>query len=178
MSVDLFGQRERYRVITADPPWQFDDRLPGKGRGAERHYETLNVEQIKAFAIPETEPDAVLFLWRVAAMQKEAVAVMAAWGFTLKTEMIWLKRTRHGRRWFGMGRIVRAEHEVVLIGTRGRPDILTRSVRSTFAARVGRHSEKPERFYRLVAQMYAGPYCELFARRRRDGWDSFGDQLG
>jgi N6-adenosine-specific RNA methylase IME4 len=87
--------------------------------------------------------------------------VMHAWGFTLKTEIVWLKRTSHDKRWFGMRRIVRAEHETCLVGTRGRPVTKTRSMRSTFKAVVcRRHSEKPAVFYDLIETLCKGPYVE------------------
>jgi N6-adenosine-specific RNA methylase IME4 len=163
--------------VLADPPWKFDDALPGAGRGAAKHYCCLSVEELCAFPLPPITDDCVLFLWRMAAMQQEALDVIAAWGFTLKTEIVWNKLTTHHKRWFGMGRIVRNAHEVCLVGTRGRPVRRSRSIRSTFDARVGRHSEKPAAFYELVEALYDGPYVELFARRRRPGWTSLGDQV-
>jgi len=166
-----------FRVLLADPPWQFGDRLPGPGRGAAKHYGTLSVAELCAFALPPLADDCTLFLWRVASMQQEALDVMRAWGFTLKTELVWLKQTATGKRWFGMGRTVRAEHEVCLVGTRGRPVTLSKSVRSTFTAVAGRHSEKPLAFYAVVEALRDGPYVELFARRRRAGWTSLGDQV-
>lgn len=169
---------ERFAVVLADPPWQFKDKLPGRGRGAIKHYDCLSVAELCAFPLPLLADDCTLFLWRVASMQQEALDVMRAWGFTLKTEMVWLKRTTTGKRWFGMGRTVRAEHEVCLVGTRGRPVTLSKSVRSTFAAIATRtHSEKPAAFYDLVEQLRDGPYVELFARSRRSGWTSLGDEL-
>jgi hypothetical protein len=66
-----------------------------------------------------------------------------------------------------MGRTVRAEHEVCLIGTRGRPRTRSRSIRSTFEAPVGRHPEKPAKFYSIIEALRDGPYVELFARRPR-----------
>ena len=95
-------------------------------------------------------------------MPQEALDVMTAWGFEPKTEIIWLKKTCTGRRWFGMGRTVRAEHESCLVGTRGKPVTRSRSVRSTFEAVAGRRSEKPERFYDIVEALREGPYVELF----------------
>src|SRR4029450_12248256 len=136
-----------FRVVLADPPWTFGDRLPGPGRGAAKHYACLSVAELCAFPLPLLADDCTLFLWRVASMQREALDVLTAWGFTLKTEIVWLKRTRTGKRWFGMGRTVRAEHEVCLVGTKGRPPTRNKSVRSTFEAVVGQHSEKPAGFY-------------------------------
>ena len=168
---------ERFRIVLADPPWQFKDRLPGPGRGAEKHYGCLSVAELCAFPLPPLADNCTLFLWRVASMQQEALDVMKAWCFNLKTEIVWLKRTASGKRHFGMGRIVRAEHEVCLVGTRGRPVTRSKSIRSTFEAATGRHSEKPAALYDLIEGLYAGPYVELFARHRRAGWTSLGDQL-
>ena len=166
-----------FRTVVADPPWRFRDHLPGRGRGAAKHYGCLSVADVCAFPLPSLADDCVLFLWRVASIQPEALAVMAAWGFTLKTEMVWLKETCTGKRWFGMGHIVRAEHEVCLIGTKGHPTPLSRSVRSTFTANAGRHSEKPDIFYDIVEALFPGPYVELFARRHREGWTNLGDEV-
>jgi N6-adenosine-specific RNA methylase IME4 len=168
---------DRFRVVLADPPWPFRDRLPGPGRGAAKHYGCLTVAELCAFPLPPLADDCTLFLWRVASMQQEALDVMAAWGFNLKSEIVWLKRTTTGKRWFGMGRTVRAEHETCLIGTRGRPVTRRRNIRSTFEAVGGQHSEKPARFYDFIEALRDGPYVELFARRRRPGWTSLGDQV-
>lgn len=169
---------ERFRVVLADPPWQFTDKLPGAGRGAAKHYACLTVPELCAFPLPPLADDCTLFLWRVASMQQEALDVMRAWGFTLKTEIVWLKRTASGKRWFGMGRTVRAEHETCLVGTRGRYVTKSKREYSTFAAVASRrHSEKPAAFYELIERLRDGPYVELFARRRRVGWTSLGNEL-
>lgn len=164
-------------MVAADPAWKFGDKLPGKTRGAERNYNTMHIVQIMAFPLPIIADDAHLFLWRVAAMQQEALDVIKAWDFELKSEIVWKKLTKNGKRWFGMGRQVRMEHEVCLIATRGRPKRLSRSVRSMFEAKVRRHSEKPEEFYDIVEKLVAGPYVELFARRHRAGWTCIGDEV-
>ncbi len=119
----------------------------------------------------------MLFLWRVASQVEEAYRVVRAWGFVPKTEIVWVKKTSTGKRWFGMGRVVRAEHEVCVVAKRGRPEVLVKNIRSTFEAPAGRHSEKPEAFYTgIVEKLYAGPYVELFARRQRPGWTCLGNE--
>lgn len=172
-----------YSVLIADPPWSFNDRLPGPSRGAAKNYDMLTVNNIIRFPLPPLADNCVLGLWRVAAMQQEALDVIRTWGFTLKTELVWLKKTLHGNRWFGMGHTVRAEHEVCLIATRGRPNVKNHSTRSTFvtdvtglSAPVGRHSEKPEVFYTIIEDLFDGPYVELFARRQRTGWTCLGNE--
>lgn len=186
---------ELFRVIVADPAWQFSDKLP-ETKGAEAHYTCMSTEAIcklghrghSSLTIMDQPiaQDAVLLLWRVASQQQEALDVIRCWGFTVKTELIWLKKTVTGKRWFGMGRTLRAEHEVCLVATRGKPQAKNHATRTTFvtdldadglSAIVGRHSEKPECFYQIVEELFDGPYLELFARRPRPGWTYVGVEL-
>ena len=76
-----------------------------------------------------------------------------------------------------MGRTVRGSHETCLIAVRGKPPVLSKSIRSIFDAPVGKHSEKPEAFYEIVEQLSPGPYLELYARRQREGWTCLGDEV-
>lgn len=183
------NRSEPARVLLADPPWCFGDKLPGKTRGAAKNYEVMSVDDICAFPMPEMAEDSVLLLWRVAAMQEDALLAMRAWGFIPKAEIVWVKTTgadvvvdqRNNATGlsFGMGRYVRNCHEVCLIGARGRASKLTQShsVRSVFFAPVGEHSAKPDAFYDLVEALFPGPRHELFARRRRTGWVQEGLEL-
>lgn len=188
-----------YDVICCDPPWQFKDKLPGKTRGAEKNYkgQSMTVPQIVALR-PDMAANAVLFLWRVAAMQVEAFEVMKAWGFTLKTELVWIKvgvphkdppKTKfhwdrtvlvgstHQSLGFTMGRSVRGAHETCLIAVRGRMPVANRSVRSVFFGSLREHSRKPEEFYDIVETLYpARNYLEMYARTTREGWDAMGDE--
>src|ERR1044071_6107285 len=165
------------RVICADPPWSFGDKLPGAHRGAEKNYRVLSINDICNFPVPETEPDSWLFMWRVASQVEEAYRVVRAWGFVPKSEIVWEKLTAGGKPHFGMGRYVRASHETCIVAVRGKPKPASRSVRSRFSAATGRHSEKPEVFYSMVEQLSPGPYVELFARRVRPGWICLGNEV-
>lgn len=168
------------RVLVADPAWGFRDNLPGPGRGARRHYRCESLDDIKAFRIPVMAPDSWLFLWRVAAMQREALEVVDAWGFRLVSEIAWVKTRKDGQpHGGGMGHYVRNSHEVCLIAVRGKASSLrlSKAIPSVIFAQRGRHSEKPEEFYQLVERLVPGPRVELFARRRRRGWRCFGDEL-
>lgn len=169
---------EPFHTLTADPPWHFSDRLPGKGRGASNNYQTLKLADIMAFGLPPLADDCRLFLWRVSSMVEEAYKVVRAWGFTPKSEIVWNKTTVNGNPWVGMGRQVRNSHESVIIAVRGRPARLSASVLSRFSAPVGKHSAKPEIFYtKIVEKLSPGPYCELFGRRPREGWTVYGNQV-
>ena len=169
---------EQFRVCVTDPPWRFSDGLSGRGRGASSHYPCMSITDLCQFPLPPMADDSLLFMWRVAAMQDEALMLAKAWGYTVKSEIVWHKLTKTGKRThFGMGHYVRASHEICLVCTRGRPKIKSRSVRSIFAAPVGIHSEKPSAFFSLVEELSDGPYAETFARRHRPGWTCFGNQL-
>jgi N6-adenosine-specific RNA methylase IME4 len=170
---------EPARVLLADPPWPFKDKLPGGKRGAARHYGLLSFAEIEGFALPPLADDAVLVLWRVASMQEEALRVVRAWGFTPKAELVWIKTARHGSRipLIGMGRSVRNCHETAIIATRGKPLRVSKSEPSVvFAPRV-EHSRKPLAVHRLIERLYPGPYHELFARRPVEGWRCEGNEL-
>lgn len=193
----------QYRLVVADPPWPFKDKLPGAGRGAEKHYSLMTVGDIAAYLqvarfVGELADDCALLLWRVASQVEEAYFVLRSWGFEPKSELVWVKRNKvcpdcvrdppHGCPrskdcdgyvyHFGMGRTVRAAHETCVVATRGKVKPLHMSQRSIFFAPVGRHSQKPDEFYRIAAELFAGPRLELFARRNREGWTCVGDDLG
>ena len=182
---------EPFRCIVADPPWAPRDKLPGKGRGAAKQYPVMSTPMISGY-LPMLERelaiarDALLVLWRLASMQDDALQVAKAWGFRVVGEVVWQKLTVNGKPHFGMGRTVRGSHEMALICVRGRSSkvITSHRVRSVFAAPVpsinGRpiHSAKPDEFFAIVEELCAGPRLELFARKRRDGWQQIGNQLG
>lgn len=184
-----------FRVVAADPGWQFADALPGASRGASKNYRTDPVQAICDMAKyggswieidghrVHVADDAYLFLWRVSAMVEEAYRVVRAWGFIPKTEIVWRKLSSTGKKQhFGMGHHTRAAHETCILATRGSPKPLVRNIRSVFDAPTppgmkgrAKHSAKPEFFYTdIVEKLAAGPYVELFARRQRRQWSCYG----
>lgn len=176
-------QSVRYRVVVADPAWQPGDSL-GK-RGASAKYRVQSLEAIKSYKLPPLHDDCVLFLWRLAIMQEEALQVARAWGFNpTKGEIVWRKLTSTGEKeHFGMGHIVRGSHETCIIATRGRPLRLHKSQRSLFSAPVpsenGKpiHSAKPDKFFEIVKNLFEGPRLSLFERKERDGFVCVGDEM-
>lgn len=173
---------EQIRAMVADPPWRFRDKIQGAGRGAAKHYPTMSVSEIQRFPLPDLADDSWLFLWRPEAMQLEAMAVVAAWGFRQVSAFVWVKMPRRRHLWdlrplLGMGHSVRMSHEVALICKRGKPERLSASVSSVFFATRQEHSRKPNEFFECVETLVPGPYAELFARREREGWTTYGDEL-
>lgn len=168
----------QYRVIYADPPWQYNDSGVGADGDifgkAERHYDTLSIDALCALPVANhVGPDAVLFLWVTSPLLEECFPVINAWGFSYKTSIVWDKVAHN------YGHYVSVRHELLLIATRGsctpdRPTPMPDSVMSIPRSQV--HSEKPAAFRELIERLYDGPRLELFARAACDGWTTWGDQ--
>jgi len=165
-----------FSAVVADPPWFFKDSLPGETRGAVKQYQCMSTHDICNMSLPPIYDNALLFLWRVSSMVREAYDVVHHWGFNPHSEIVWRKLTATGKEAFGMGRIVRGAHETCIIAKRGNPIIVSSSLRSIFSAKVGEHSEKPDAFYDIVEKI-TGTHTakvELFARKQRPGWTCLG----
>ena len=104
---------------------------------------------------------------------------MRAWGFTFVSRAFcWVKLNKSGVGWFmGGGHTTRKNPEDCWLGKRGKPKRKSASVRELIVAPVREHSRKPDEVYQWIEEYCAGPYCELFARQRWPGWDSWGDEV-
>lgn len=170
---------KRYGVIVADPEWRFEpySRETGMDRAADNHYSTTTTDVIAERDVASiAAPDCVLFLWATAPMIREALEVMAAWGFEYKSQAVWVKqRVGDGR---GTGYWFLGEHEILLVGTRGKIPAPAPGTqfRSVIEAPVGRHSEKPELALEIIEQYFPTlPKIELNRRGpAREGWDAWG----
>jgi N6-adenosine-specific RNA methylase IME4 len=165
-----------FNVIYADPPWRYENILPEWGP-AQLHYPTLTLERLCALEIPATS-DAVLFLWVTNPFLRSALELVDAWGFEYKTNMVWVKTHL---KYPGSGFYVRGRHELLFICTKGSfvPDQTGKEpIGSVIEAPVGEHSQKPVVVYDIIEKMYPqGQYLELFARNRRKGWKSWGNEI-
>ena len=105
--------------------------------------------------------------------------VLAAWGFTYKTMIIWHK-VRHdgGSDGRGVGFYFRNVTEPVLFGVRGRLRTLAPGRRQVnlIATRKREHSRKPDELYPVVEACSPGPFLELFARYPQPNWTVWGDE--
>ena len=116
MKVDIFNTDKKYNIIYADPPWRYDDR--GAPGGAERHYQTMTIEDIKALPVNEISADnAILFIWVTFPLLQEGLDTIKAWGFEYKTiGFNWVKHNKKSLSWFiGSGNYTRSNSEICLI---------------------------------------------------------------
>ncbi|GIW72961.1 MAG: DNA methyltransferase [Planctomycetota bacterium] len=177
------GTEQRFGAILADPPWQFSNRT---GKVAPEHrrlrrYRTLSLEQIAALPVAAlAAPRSHLYLWVPNALLPAGLAVMEAWGFQYKTNLVWHKiRKDGGPDGRGVGFYFRNTTELVLFGVRGRLRTLAPGRRQVNIIRTRKmeHSRKPEGLYEIIEACSPGPYLELFARGRRRGWVQWGDEV-
>jgi N6-adenosine-specific RNA methylase IME4 len=163
----------RFNVILADPPWRYDFS-PSDDRSVENHFPTMPLEEILALPVESlATPDAMLFLWAPPAFLHKAIEVMTAWGFAMASGMVWIKPS------MGTGIYVRQRHENLLLGKRGDPITPRPGTQpdSVIEAPRGPHSEKPEQVYEVIECLYPNlSKIELFARTRRTGWTSWGNE--
>lgn len=177
-----------YRVLLADPPWAFEAYSEkGYGRSPEAHYETMELEAIKALRQQLQfgrilESNVTLLLWTTGTYLAMAMELIPAWGFTYKSMEVWRKvlaganpdTATVDEEQMGLGYHRRSTAELVLIATRGQPGLPKVTLKNLFSAEVGEHSEKPEVMHRRIEAGYGGPYLELFARKPRRGWVTWG----
>jgi N6-adenosine-specific RNA methylase IME4 len=172
----------QFSTILADPPWQFQNRT---GKMAPEHkrllrYPTMELQEI--FELPVARLAAArshLYLWVPNALLKEGLEVMQRWGFTYKTNLVWYKvRKDMGPDGRGVGFYFRNVTELILFGVRGSMRTLQpgRTQVNLMATRKREHSRKPDEIYSLVESCSPGPYLELFARFRREGWFQWGNE--
>jgi len=176
-----------YDVILADPPWYFRNysandphTVHNRGRGQQRHYPTMTEDEICALKIPAAK-DSVLFLWSCWPILPQSLRVIEAWGFEYKSlAWVWIKANRSGMGFFhGMGYYTRANSEPCLLATRGDlPKPANRGIQALIYHPVMEHSRKPDDQYRKIEALYPNMrYLELFARRKRIGWDVWGNEV-
>lgn len=178
-----------YACIVADPPWPQKGAGPQRGRegfgdalcgpSKAMPYPTMTVAQIAALAVPAAAA-AHLYLWATNRFLPDAFAVMAAWGFDYSTTLVWAKRPMGG----GLGGCYGISTEFVLFGRRGTLPAISRVGRTSFDWKrpydergKPKHSAKPAGFFAMVEAVSPGPYLELFAREKRLGWHSWGNEV-
>lgn len=173
---------KKYKIIYADPPWSFKVwSKKGLDRSAENHYRTMSKESIQNIPIVKlSDKDCALFLWVTAPCLEEGLELIKAWGFKYKTiAFSWIKKNKKSDSLFwGMGYWTRANTELCLLATRGKPKRISASVHSVVVTPIESHSKKPQEVRnRIVSLMGNIPRIELFARQKTEGWDIWGNEL-
>jgi N6-adenosine-specific RNA methylase IME4 len=182
----------KYRTIVADPPWPQPDSgartqsTKGNWRGkwlgyiSEIPYSTMTLAEIRALPVADlAAPDCHLYMWTTNRFLRESFSVLDAWGFKFSTVLVWCKAPMG----IGLGGAFTLTNEFVLYARRGslpplqRQDSTWWQFKRPYNENGGpAHSKKPEGFLDVVEQVSPAPRLEMFARRNRLGWDTWGDE--
>jgi N6-adenosine-specific RNA methylase IME4 len=191
-----------FGVIYADMPWLYKMySKKGEAKSPSSKYPCMTFEEMAALRdeiLFSAGPNCVLIMWTTWAADDEtdflqqAMDLMKLYGFTRKTGGPWMKLTTHGKLGFGTGYIMRSTSELFIVGTLGNPKIKNKKTRNcilsgqvpallkdfiiSIAAKKRDHSRKPDEMYALIEALFDGPYLELFARNKRKGWCSWGNE--
>jgi N6-adenosine-specific RNA methylase IME4 len=178
-----FAGTRRFGTILADPPWQFQNKT---GKVAPEHkrlnrYATMTLDEITQLPVGQITADVShLYLWVPNALLPDGLAVLSAWGFTYKGNIVWEKvRKDGGPDGRGVGFYFRNVTELILFGVKGknaRTRAAGRRQVNFIATRKREHSRKPDEQYPIIEACSHGPFLELFARGARKGWAVWGNQ--
>lgn len=195
-----------FRTGLIDCPWEFKHfSEKGQGKAPQKHYGVMSIEDICALPVDMLfAEDAALFSWMTWPLMMHWPEVVRSWGFEFAgLAWEWIKfNPKSGKYAFGGGYGTRKNLEPCILLTRGSPQLRqpiessmlgdavipegVHSVRDFMEAMPmdairaprRRHSEKPDEQYDRIETMFDGPYVELFSRKDRENWASWGDQKG
>ncbi len=181
---------EKFDVIYADPPWTFRTwSNEGKDRSPEKHYDCMSLADIRALPVSDIAAgNCALFLWVTDPLLPEGLKLMEAWGFKFKTiAFVWAKLNKSAppMLWTesdfftGLGYWTRANPELCLLGTRGKPKRVSKSVRRLVVSPRREHSRKPDEIAEKIDDLMGRDTSkiELFARTGRTGWTTWGNDV-
>jgi len=185
-SADVEGITETptngFRVILADPPWQYAQKSERLNGTTDPHYPTMSADAIAALPVAGVAADdAILLLWTTWPFLPVAMRVIDSWGFRYITGLPWVKVEQVDTQFdgttilnprTGVGFWFRGASEPLLLAKRGTPARTGVPWDGLLSDR-NVHSRKPDSHYEL-AESLGSPRLELFARRRRDEWTSAG----
>lgn len=168
----------KYRTIVCDPPWEyagFVSLWPDRSKKAKRElpYASMTLWEIAELPVAEwAQDDCNLFLWTTNRYLPFAFSLLEHWEFEYRQTLTWVKT--NPAPWSGS--LAPHSTEFLLASTRGNAGYTMRAEASVLTHRRLAHSQKPEAFLDLVEQVSPGPYLEMFSRRARLGWQTWGDE--
>jgi len=168
---------KKYNIIYADPPWKY--KRDGN-HSAASVYDVMELEDIKNLNVKSiSEDQSHLYLWVTNPFLQEGLDVCQAWGFEYKTLITWIKTYKDGTPEMGMGYYFRSCTEHIIFGVKGKMKCLNKNTRNMIKEINPRlHSKKPSMIRNLIVECSGDlPRIELFARRKVEGWDCWGNEV-
>lgn len=189
---------KKYSVIYADPPWSikagrplggyemkdgkqlFLDGGTGTTKSRDTEYPSMTIEEIKWLDVKSIAADnSCLFIWVTNQHLPDVFGVINSWGFKYSTTLVWCKNMMGG----GLGGTFRINTEFLIFATKGKIKA-KKSIKGTwfnikrkYVNGAPRHSLKPDFFHEMISELFDGDKLEMFARDKKDGWDTWGNEL-
>ena len=174
---------KKYKTIVADPPWKYGKWGKASVPNYEGHipkesdipYDTMSVEEIKALNVASlADENCELYLWTTQKYLPDAFEVLKAWGFKYCQTLTWCKKPRAG-----LGGKFTPTTEFLIYARNGKMSKSKRILTTWFEVKRphNAHSKKPEFFQDLIETISDAPRLELFARRERENWDVWGNEV-
>lgn len=175
------GGAVKYGTIVADPPWKYETELcPSSGNSRSSRslpFPGMTLDELCALPVSSlADSSSWLWLWTTNRFLQSGLTLLSEWSFSYCSTVTWHKTG--GVSPFSQAPIAAiTDSEFLLVGRRARsrrigvfPSLVIQH------RRYGRHSQKPEAFLDMIESTTPGPYLELFARRQRLGWDTWGNE--
>ena len=165
-----------FKAIVIDPPWPVEKAELYEARpnaGDNLDYRTMSLDEIAALPIQDlVDPDGGhVYLWVTHKMLPAGLKLFEQWGIRFQSLLTWVKpQGVTAYQW-----CYNTEH--VLFGVVGPLRLQKLGVMLTFEGKAKIHSEKPDSFYDLVRAVSLEPRLELFARKEREGFEVWGDEV-
>ena len=173
---------KKYNIIYSDPAWRFKT-YSNKGmlKSAEKYYSCMSIEDIKNLPVKDiSSENCILFMWVTYPLLEKGLEVIKSWGFIYKTcGFCWVKKNKKSDSLFwGLGYWTRANQEICLLATKGKPKRFSKSVHQVVYEPIREHSRKPDCIRDRIVELCGDlPRIELFARQKIDGWDCWGNEV-
>lgn len=189
-----FTNVKKYGSFVVDPPWPYrskgkfgqtlehrpnrDNTLARLGTSSRDRYGAMTIKELMNLKIPQFAADnSHLYLWTTNSFLEEAFSLVRAWGFNFKTVLTWTKIQSNGKPSMKMGYYYRGATEHCLFAVRGKLRLLGKASSTAILLPRTPHSVKPDGFYAIVEEQSPGPRLDVFARAKRPGWDTYGNEV-
>ena len=165
-------EEKKYDVVVIDPPWPYGREYDSEGSRVANPYPEMSIAEIR-HNVPSHNDDCIMFMWTTHRFIEEAIDIVQRWGFEKKAIMVWDKEK------MGMGSWVRMQCEFCILATKGNPQWNIKDVRDIIREPRTKHSVKPEALYNMIDNRLSKEFIKLdfYARKKREGWDVYGDEV-
>jgi N6-adenosine-specific RNA methylase IME4 len=165
----------KYDVLVIDPPWPMQ-KIDRDVRLAQDEfpYDTIKVSDLLEWeeATKRAADDCHVFLWTTQRFLFDAADCLNLWDFKYVCVFVW-----HKPGGFQVVGLPQYNAEFCLYARKGSPRFVdTKAFPTCFYASRGEHSEKPEEFYAMLRRVTDGKRLDMFARRKIEGFDSWGNE--